>query len=206
MSALSRGSTARGRRDPITSLSRFCEMLALGLVATSLFLPFTNGLNHPDAPHISLDYFPDLLQKSAVVAVHTRVPWIVLAILSTMVAVVAYRVRYSPKPHRLLALAPLAVVLVIAVHAAALGYLHSQGVLKIEVHGPAPAGLDALHIPAGTLPGPMIHGETISRLNVREGTPEQWQLLFAGDLLFSAPILLAWILRRALATKAPAHE
>ena len=79
--SLSAKSTTPARRDPITRLSRFNEILALGLVAASFFLNFANDLSRPNAPPVPLDHFPDLLQKSAIIAVTFWVNiWISLSI------------------------------------------------------------------------------------------------------------------------------
>ena len=77
--------------------------------------------------------------------------------------------------------APVAALILIACHATAQGILQSQGPLSIQVHT----------------------AQGISRIVFAEGTGPQWQNLFAGDILFSAPILMAWFLSRFLRPKQP---
>ena len=177
------------RRDPLTRLSRFCEFLALGLVAASLFLKFANDLHPTDGPVISLDYFTGLLQKAAVAAVHTRTPWVTLALAGLVVSVIAYRKRHAPAPSKWVRFSPLVILLVLVLHVAAQAFLQSQGSLNIEIHRPAPAALTSV---LTTLPG--ASALAITRLFVPEGTTQQWSFLFASDLLFAVPILLAWVL------------
>jgi len=190
------------RRDPLTRMARFCEFLALGLVAASLFLKFANARHPTNAPAISLDNFPGL-QKAAVIAVHTRTPWVTLALAGLVVAVIAYRKRHAPTPSKLVRLAPLVILVVLALHVAAQAYLQSQGSLNIEIHSAAPAGLQSA---LSTLPG--VSAITISRMLVPEGTAQQWSFLFASDILFSIPILFAWFLSfapRRAPQSMPAH-
>lgn len=177
------------RRDPLTRMARFCEFLALGLVAASLFLNFSNDLHPANAPPVGLENFPGLLQKAAVVAVHTRTPWVTLALAGMIVAVIAYRKRHAPAPGKLVRYSPLFVILVLGLHVAAQAYLQSQGSLSIEIHQPAPAAVASA---LGTLPGMSV--TMISRMLVPEGTAQEWTFLFASDLLYAVPILFAWIL------------
>ena len=91
------------RRDPISRLSRFCEIMALGLVAAALLMPFPNSLNRGgrEGATITIQDVSGSLVQAAVVAVHTRTMWVSLAIISTIVAVAAYRNRHAAKAHRI---------------------------------------------------------------------------------------------------------
>ena len=102
----------RGPRDPLSRLLLFCELLALGMVAASIYLRYPKELLKGDLPEITLDQFPTFLQKAAFIAVHTRAPWVVLALIGLVTAVIAFQSRNKPKRNRLVAIAPVAVLIV----------------------------------------------------------------------------------------------
>jgi hypothetical protein len=172
--ALRSGRSPGGRRtrDPLTRLLFFCQLMGLGLVAASLYLPFPGDLNRPGRPVVSLDVFPTYTEKAAILAIHTRTTWVVLAILGLLTALIAYATRRATKRSRLVACAPLFLLLIVAAHTAAQVWLQSRGVLYVEISGKS----DVMH------------------LSVLEGTKTQWKLPIGGDLLFSVPLLFAWVL------------
>ncbi|HVT82149.1 MAG TPA: hypothetical protein VHM90_16015, partial [Phycisphaerae bacterium] len=126
--------TPRGRqvRDPLTRLLLFCELMALGLVAASIYLKFPRELPRPDVPEATAGHFPTLLGKASFIAVHTRTPWVTLAVVSLVAAVVAYQSRRKPARSRIVALAPAVILLVVTLHAAGQGWLQSHGDLVFE--------------------------------------------------------------------------
>ncbi len=214
LSATTSGRSGRRVRDPLTRLLFFCQLMALGLVAASAYLTFPNDLNRPGGPVVTLDRFPTLLEKCAIVATHTRTPWIVLAVIGLLTALIAQLTRRRPKRSRWVAYAPVALFLVVAVHAAAQGWLQSRGPLHLEFRGPAPARMEnpdslPLTLPGTTAPAPLnfrvgtiTATAAITRLMIPEGTAAQWKLLFGGDLLFAVPLLFAWVLSFAQAVVA----
>jgi hypothetical protein len=166
-------------RDPLARITRMAQILAIGLIGAACFLTHPNSLNrtNPKGVRITLDAFPDLLEKAAVAAVHTRATWVVLAVIAASIAMSA--TRTNPRQRTLIRnWGTLALFLVIALHSGAQAYLQSKSPLRVKVEGIAPGDTVA----------------SINRLTLQEGTAEQWQLLFAGDALFCAPVLLVWLL------------
>jgi hypothetical protein len=184
----------------LTRLLFFCQLMALGLVAASVYLPFPNDLNRAGGPVVTLDQFSGALQKTAIFITHKRVTWIVLAVCGVLTSLAVYRTRFAPRRNRWVAWAPAALLLVVAVHCAAQGWLQAHGSLHLEFHGnePTPLASTPLTEPAATGSQPFqLQVRTITsitRLTIPEGTPTQWQALFGGDLLFSVPLLFAWVL------------
>jgi hypothetical protein len=165
------------RRDPLTRIARYCLMLAMGLMAAAVLLRFPNELARDQLAAVPMAGFAGILNKAAILAVHTRAVWLLLAGMGIGIAFLAFRGRYAPRQHRLVRLAPLAAMVIVALHAGALLHMQSQGPLRIELH---------------TTTGGM---DTITRMTVLEGTSDQWTMFAAGDMLFVAPTLCAWLLR-----------
>ena len=190
------------------------------MVAASIYLRYPKELLKGDLPEITLDQFPTFLQKAAFIAVHTRAPWVVLALIGLVTAVVAFQSRNKPKRNRLVAIAPVAVLIVMVLHAAAQGWLQSRGDLVFEFREGGSSGPQVREMPL-TMPATSVATSTstaaatgggaivapsnesgraaievtaIRRLYVKENQNAQWLALFGGDVLFSVPVLFAWIL------------
>ena len=192
----------------------FCELLALGLVAASIYLKYPKDLARPDMPGIALDRFPTLLEKAAFIAVHTRAP--VDGAVDAGPGDSGRGVSGAPEAcarSRIVAYAPIAVLLVIGLHAAAQGWLQKRGDLVFEFRDDSPGHRETvrempLTMPAtsgGAVVGPsgsastepasvMVEVRSIRRLIVKEDQNSQWLALFGGDLLFAVPVLFAWVL------------
>jgi len=196
------------RRDPITTFARFSNFMSLGMIAAAFYLN-NDDLNRVAPgqtlthPLITLEQFPDTLQKIAVATVHMHGAAFTLAGLSLIVTLIWYRTRYRPRRSPLVACAPLAALLVIGLHAGALAYLKSStnGILHIQFRNtstrlpnldPAAAGVATTN-PAAA-PSVPVTFTTITSFNYPEGKQDQWTFLFASDTLFMSPILFAWLM------------
>jgi hypothetical protein len=193
----------RPRRDPLTRLLFFCEIIALGMVAAAFYMTFPNDLNRAGTPPVGLEKFATWPEKAAYIAVHTRTAWMTCAILSLAASVLAFQNRRAPRRSRIVAWSPAAVLLVIAVHAGFQGWMQSRGSLSLDFRdASAPAArLDGMEAGTVTISGPDsqpiqigFRPSVLTRLTVPQGTAAQWQLLFGGDLLFSVPLIFAWLL------------
>ena len=221
--AADKPSRASRKRDPVTTFARFSNFMSLGLVAAALYMPFPDSLNFVpsdktklDHPLITLDYFPDALQKVAVAVVHYRTAWVAMAVVSTIITLLWYRTRYRPRRAALVRWGPLIGLSLIGLHAGALGYLQrvNGGMLHVQYRSTADHALP-LEIPADQLfpatgpatsaatstapalapvPTYRFGGTIIGSSTFYEGKSTQWQRLFAADTLFIAPILFAWLM------------
>lgn len=195
----------KGRRDPLSRLLFFCEIIALGMVGAAFYMKFPNDLNRPGTPPVGLEKFVTWQEKAAFIAVHTRTAWMTCAILSLAASVLAFQNRRAPRRSRIVAWSPAAMLVVIAVHAGFQGWMQSRGPLSLDFkddssrmtqlegggggdHMVTISGPDSQPIQIGIRPS------VLTRLTVPQGTAAQWQLLFGGDLLFSVPLIFAWLL------------
>ena len=48
-----------------------------------------------------------------------------------------------------------------------------------------------------TLPAITLRAMSVQGITIPEGTAQEWTFLFAGDIMYCVPILLAWVLSMA---------